>query len=165
MTSSASRSRRHWPVKSLMVSGMVIAVTTGLAIGLFVVTDSSPGGGWVRVGSIDDVRQRGVLFVPELDAYVIADSQQPPLTLVARSPQMGERVVYCSSSTWFEDQAHGSKFDSLGRYALGPAPRGLDRLATVVLDGQVWTNPDDITLGPPRAAHAKRPPAGPFCVA
>lgn len=165
MTTSASQSRRRWPVKSLVVGATVIAFTTGIAIGLFFALDSSPGAGWVRVGSIDDVRHRGVLFLPGLDAYVIADSQQPPLTLVARSPQMGERVVYCPSSTWFEDPAHGSKFDSLGRYALGPAPRGLDRLATVVLDGQVWTNPDHITLGPPRAEHAPRPPTGPFCVA
>jgi hypothetical protein len=163
MTTSASQSRRRWPVKSLVAIATVIAFMTGLAIILFVASDSSPGAGWVHVASFDDVRQRGIVFLPELDAYVMADSRQPPLTLVARSPQMGERVVYCPSSTWFEDPAHGSKFDRLGRYALGPAPRGLDRLATVVLDGQVWTNPDHITLGPPREEHAQSPPAGPFC--
>jgi len=77
---------------------------------------------------------------------------------------MGEPVEYCPSSDWFEDPAHGSKFDRLGRYELGPAPRGLARMRTVVLDGVVWVNPSEVTLGPPRGEHAARP-AGPFCTA
>jgi hypothetical protein len=63
---------------------------------------------------------------------------------------------------WFEDQAHGAKFDRLGRYVLGPAPRGLDRLATLVLDGVVWVNPNEVTLGPLRGSHDVKP-AGAFC--
>ena len=63
---------------------------------------------------------------------------------------------------WFEDPAHGTKFDRLGNYELGPAPRGLDRLATLVQDGVVWVNPNEVTLGPPRGSHDIKP-TGPFC--
>lgn len=164
MTTRPFPPRWRWPLKSLVAVVSVIALATSLAIILFLASDTSPGVGWVRVASVDDARQRRIAFLPELDAYVIADPQHSPLTLIARSPQIGVRVVYCPSSTWFEDPTHGSKFDRLGRYALGPAPRGLDRMATIVLDGQVWINPDQITLGPPREEHAQSPPAGPFCV-
>jgi hypothetical protein len=64
---------------------------------------------------------------------------------------------------WFEEPAHGDKFDWLGNYVLGPAPRGLDELATVVQDGEVWVNPNEITLGSTRGSHDVKPPAGTFC--
>lgn len=118
----------------------------------------------MRVGSIEDVRSQGVVLLPEVPAYVVADPPQAPMALLARSPHLGERVSYCRSSTWFEDPLHGDKFDRLGNYMLGPAPRGLDRLATLVQGGVVWVNPNEITLGPPRGSRGGyEPPAGPFC--
>jgi Rieske Fe-S protein len=102
------------------------------------------------------------MFLSELRAYVVADPPRTPIALQARSPHLGEPVVYCQSSMWFEEPAHGAKFDRLGRYVLGPAPRGLDRLATIVQDGVVWVNPNEITLGPARGEHDSRP-GGPFC--
>jgi Rieske Fe-S protein len=116
------------------------------------------------VGSIEDVRSQSVVLLPEVPAYVVADPPQTPLAVLARSPHLGERVHYCQSSTWFEDPLHGDKFDRLGNYMVGPAPRGLDRLATLVQDGVVWVNPNEIELGPPRGSRgAYEPPAGPFC--
>jgi len=156
------------PRRSMVVSLVVVASLgasiTGLAILLLSRSDGSPGPGWVRVGTLDQVRTKQVVYIAELHAYVVADPTQSPISLVARSPQMGEPVEYCPSSDWFEDPAHGSKFDRLGRYELGPAPRGLARIGTVVLDGVVWVNPSEVTLGPPRGEHAS-PPAGPFCTA
>jgi len=84
------------------------------------------------------------------------------MALLARSPHLGERVVYCPSSIWFAHPAHGDKFARLGTYVLRPPPRALDRLATLVQDGVVWVNPYEITLGPPRGPHDVKP-AGPFC--
>jgi hypothetical protein len=79
--------------------------------------------------------------------YLRRNDTEPPKWMGRRSPDLGERVVYCPSSMWFDDSAHGDKFDRLGNYVLGPAPGGLDRLATLVQDGVVWVNPNDITLG------------------
>ena len=151
-------------VVSLVVGAALGASLTGLAILLFSKSDGSPGPGWVRVGTLEQIRTKRVVYVAELHAYVVADPPQSPIALLARSPQMGEPVEYCPSSDWFEDPAHGSKFDRFGRYELGPAPRGLDRMASIVLDGVVWVDPTEITLGSPREEKAAAP-AGPFCTA
>jgi nitrite reductase/ring-hydroxylating ferredoxin subunit len=151
--------------RSLLVIFVVaVSLFLGLAIVRSLVAERTPGTGWVRVGSIQDVRSRGVVPLPEVPAYVVADPPESPLALLALSPHLGERVNYCRSSTWFEDPVHGAKFDRLGNYMVGPAPRGLDRLATIVQDGVVWVNPNEIELGPPRGSRgAYEPPPGPFC--
>jgi hypothetical protein len=120
-------------------------------------------GGWVRVGLVQEVRAQGVTSLPEVPAYVVVDPPRTPITLLARSPHLSERIAYCQSSGWFEDPAHGAMFDRLGNYVLGPADRGLDRLATVVQDGVIWVNPNEVTLGPAWGSYEGRPPAGPFC--
>jgi Rieske Fe-S protein len=148
---------------SLLVIGVVaVSLLLGLAIVRSLVAEPSPGAGWVRVGSIQDVRSRGVVSLPQVPAYVVVDPPRSPIALLARSTHLGERIIYCPSSGWFEDPAHGTKFDRLGNYELGPAPRGLDRLATLVEDGVVWVNPNEVTPGPPRGSHDVKP-ARPFC--
>jgi hypothetical protein len=123
---------------SLFVIGVVaVSLLLGLAVVRSLVAEPSPGAGWVRVGSIQDVRSQGVVPLPEVPAFVVVDPPRTPIALLARSTHLGERVIYCRSSGWFEDPAHGTKFDRLGNYELGPAPRGLDRLATLVQDGVV----------------------------
>lgn len=158
MTRASPPRRRPLPISLVALA----AVLTGVVVLRLSTSDSSPGAGWLRVGSIQDVRAEAVVFLPEVPGYVIAEPPRTPVALLARSPHLGEQIVYCPSSRWFEDPAHGAKFDRLGNYVLGPAPRGLDRLATIVRDGVVWVNPNEITLGPPRGTHTTRP-AGPFC--
>jgi hypothetical protein len=153
--------RRRWPI--LPFAGALAAVLVVTAI-VVVTSDGSDGAPWRSVGTIDDLKDREVLFLPELDAYVILGPDGTPVTLIAKSTQMGEPVVYCATSEWFEDAAHGSKFDAFGRYALGPAPRGLDRFPTVVRNGIVLVDPSRTLLGPPRTDAKLVPPAGPFCV-
>jgi hypothetical protein len=147
----------------VIVGAFAVSVTLAGALVAILWSPDSPGAGWVRLGSVEDVRARGVTSLPHLSAYVVANPPRTPIAFVARSTHLGERIVYCESSMWFEDRAHGTKFDRLGNYATGPAPRGLDRLATTVLDGVVWVNPNEITVGPPRGAHPVEPPTGPFC--
>jgi Rieske Fe-S protein len=150
----------------LLLFTCVVAVSflLGLVAFRFLVAEWSPGAGWVRVGSIQDVRSQGVVLLPEVPAYVVVDPPRSPITLLARSTHLGERVIYCRSSGWFEDPAHGTKFDRLGNYGFGPAPRGLDRLATLVQDGVVRVNPNEVTPGPPRGSQGIKP-TGPFCSA
>jgi hypothetical protein len=148
---------------SLFGIGVVaVSLLLGLAVVRSLVAEPSPGAGWVRVGSIQDVRSQGVVSLPQVPAYVVVDPPRSPIAVLARSTHLGERIIYCPSSGWFEDPAHGTKFDRLGNYELGPAPRGLDRLATLVQDGVVWVNPNEVTLGPPRGSHDIKP-TGPFC--
>ena len=143
--------------------GVAVSLLLVLLLVRSVVAENSPGPGWVRVGSIQDVRSQGVVSLPEVPAFVVVDPPRSPIALLALSTHLGERVIYCRSSGWFEDLAHGTMFDRLGHYGFGPAPRGLDRLATVVQGGVVWVNPNEVTLGPPRGSHDIKP-AGPFCI-
>jgi Rieske Fe-S protein len=141
---------------------VAVSLLLGLAAFRFLGAEWSPGPGWMRVGTIQDVRSQRVVSLPEVPAYVVVDPPGTPIALLALSTHLGEKVIYCRSSGWFEDPAHGTTFDRLGNYGLGPAPRGLDRLATLVQDGVVWVNPNEVTLGPPRGTHDIRP-TGPFC--
>ncbi len=153
--------RQH---RTLLVGAVAISVTWAwVAVAALSWSHFSPGAGWVRVGSLEDVRGKGVTSVPAVPAYVVADPPRTPITLLAQSPHLGERITYCRSSGWFEDLAHGAKFDREGNYRLGPAEHGLDRLATLVRDGVVWVNPNEITLGPAKGSSDGNPPAGPFC--
>lgn len=153
---------RRWLLISVVA---VLAGLVGVALGRFlpVFETASPGEGWVRVGSIQEVRTEGVVSLPEVPAYIVAGPPRTPIALLARSTHLGRPITYCRSSGWFEDQAHGSKFDRLGNYVLGPAARGLDRVATIVQDGAVWVYPNAIMLGAPRGTYNGQPPAGPFC--
>jgi len=149
--------------RSLLVACVVaVSILVGLAVVRFLGSEWSPGPGWVRAGSIEDVRSQRVVSLPDVPAYVVVAPPGSPIALLARSTHLGEPIVYCRSSGWFEDPVHGTMFDGLGHYELGPAPRGLDRLATLVQDGVVWVNPNEVTPGPPRGSRGIKP-IGPFC--
>ena len=150
----------------LRIMVLVAALSVGAAIVLVVtirVPPAAPGPGWVRGAAMSVVRARGVVRVSAATAFLVDTGRPTPLALSARSPQLGETVIHCGTSGWFEDPMHGSKFDPLGRYVVGPAPRGLDRFAVRVLDGVAWIDPSAVTPGPPRGMPTIDP-AGPFCV-
>lgn len=154
-------SRRHGLLVAV-AAVFALGVTTALIVQVFRESDS-PGQSWVRAGSVSDIQRQGVLFVPEARAYVLTPTSTGPLALFARSPHLGERVSYCASSGWFEERAHGAMFDGLGRYVLGPAPRGLDRFQAQVIDGDVWIDTANLMLGPPRGTKYDDR-SGPFCM-
>jgi hypothetical protein len=68
------------------------------------------------------------------------------------APDGTTAVAWCPSQGFFEDPVTGSKFDPDGRYLAGPAPRGLDRIASRVVDGVLQVAPGETVPGPPRQA-------------
>jgi cytochrome b6-f complex iron-sulfur subunit len=73
--------------------------------------------------------------------------------LYQRCPHLGCKPNPCLKNFWLECPCHGSRYDRLGIKALGPAfgpaPRGMDRFATVVkADQSLWVDTLKITLGP-----------------
>ena len=73
--------------------------------------------------------------------------------LYQRCPHLGCKPNPCVKNFWLECPCHGSRYDRLGIKALGPqygpAPRSMDRFATIVDDAGVLTvNTGKITLGP-----------------
>jgi hypothetical protein len=148
----------------LVVSAAALALAATVVAAL-ADRDTRPalGAQWVRGAAMSVVRTNGPIYVDGADAYLVAVGSARAIALLARSPQMGEPVRYCASDGWFEDRAHGSTFDGLGRYVLGPAPHGLDHVAVRLVDGGVWVDPAAVTPGPARGAP-HTPPAGPSCV-
>jgi hypothetical protein len=151
-----------WRRRSLVSAVAVLGALVGFAFARLLLAPETHGE-WVRIGSIQEVRAEGITSLPELPAYVVADPPRTPITLLAISPHLGEPITHCQSSGWFEDPAHGAMFDRLGNYILGPAPRGPDRLETLVRHGVVWVNPNEVALGPPRGSVMLPRPAGAFC--
>jgi hypothetical protein len=147
----------------------VVGIALGIAamivgFGVWRRADANPGPGWVRVGSTQQVEEAHVTFVASIPAYVVSTAEGP-IGLYAKSPQLGEPVQYCTSSGYFEDPMHGSKFDSVGDYALGPAPHALDRLEVRTVGDDVWIDPQARTEGAPRGEPRPTRAAGPFCTA
>ena len=71
--------------------------------------------------------------------------------LYQRCPHLGCKPNFCTKNDWFECACHGSRYDRLGIKVdkLGPAPRSLDRFATVVSpEGVLTVDTGRITLGP-----------------
>jgi cytochrome b6-f complex iron-sulfur subunit len=117
------------------------------------------------------------LFVPEARAYIVpapsALSDQYVdrgveagglMALFQRCVHLGCRVPWCGPSQGFECPCHGSKYNSVGEYFAGPAPRNLDRFA-VELDGNNFIIKTGTVIETPRApVLTVAYPQGPSCI-
>ena len=113
-------------------------------------------------GGADEVRDRGVVYVAEGNAFVVAN-EDSFIGLSDVAPHVpGERVLYCPSSGWFVG-LHGETCDRLGNYALGPASSGLMRLDVRVIGDRVEVNPERPLGAPERGSAKPLEPRGPFC--
>jgi cytochrome b6-f complex iron-sulfur subunit len=80
-------------------------------------------------------------------------------------PHLGCGVPWCQTSQWFECPCHGSRYNRLGEWTFGPAPRGLDRWASFIEDGQLVVDFGQELTGPARTANVlEQNPEGPSCV-
>jgi hypothetical protein len=117
--------------------------------------------GWVEAGSRDALDRSGVIYLPRERVFV-AGSSERPVALSAISPHLGEPLLFCRSSGWFQD-VHGDHFDRFGIYATGPAPRDMDHVQLRLIGDLVQIRPTALTDGLPRNARAPLRPTGPFC--
>jgi cytochrome b6-f complex iron-sulfur subunit len=143
----------------------------------------------IAVGSLDAVlssidHEYEPFYVPEARAYV---SRFPPpdvpaakarypgavrpaldagiIVIYQRCTHLGCRVPFCNSSQYFECPCHNAKFDRVGEYRHGPAPRGMDLMPATVTDGQLVIDTRAIVTGMPRGTNSThQEPSGPFCV-
>lgn len=80
-------------------------------------------------------------------------------------PHLGCGVPWCQTSQWFECPCHGSRYNRLGEWTGGPAPRGLDRWPSFIEDGQLIVDFGEQLTGPARTANILEQNAeGPNCV-
>ena len=148
-------------VALLAVLGAVLAVTA-----LFAWPTGSkvqpPHGGWVTVGDEEDF----ALWEPEVRVvngprgvkYGIHIVRLPEETLALwnRSPYRGCLVPWRPDFEfqllmgWFRDPCHSATFDITGHLVFGPSPRGMDRFAVRIEDGQVQVDTHKVIEGPPQ---------------
>ena len=117
-------------------------------------------------------------FIPAARAYVLpfeqsgnsqfSDSGTVADGLVAvyqRCVHLGCRVPWCNTSQGFECPCHGSKYNMVGEYYAGPAPRNLDRfIVNVNSSGKVIIDTGSIIESPRAAGMSVKYPQGISCI-
>jgi len=141
----------------------------------------------VDAGALDDLAAQTVnpdgsivpVFVPEARAYIVPapdtlsdqmDGRDVAagglMAIFQRCVHLGCRVPWCATSIGFECPCHGSRYNSIGEYFSGPAPRNLDRFVVEVRNEDRFI----IRTGQPvvETSRAPRPsvnyPQGPTCI-
>ncbi len=117
-------------------------------------------------------------FIPDARAYVVPAPVETSeqfaerdvvagglMALYQRCVHLGCRVPWCDDSQGFECPCHGSKYNSIGEYFAGPAPRNLDRFAVHVSeDGRLVIRTGVIVETPRAIAQSVSYPQGPSCI-
>jgi len=117
------------------------------------------------------------LFVPEAKAYIVpAPSSlsdqyvglqvetEGLMALFQRCVHLGCRVPWCGPSQGFECPCHGSKYNSVGEWFAGPAPRNLDRFVVEVQNGRFIIKTGSVILTSRAPSLTVRYPQGPSCI-
>ena len=145
-------------------------------------------GSKIRAGRLDDIlrdvaESKEPFYVPEGRFYVVPypqsatdkaeavyagavlEGMQGGVTaLYQKCVHLGCRVPWCKASQWFECPCHGSKYNRVGEWKAGPAPRGLDRFGVDVSGGVVTVDTGNLVQGPPNGTNTTGQEAeGPFC--
>ncbi|MDH3261867.1 MAG: Rieske 2Fe-2S domain-containing protein [Acidimicrobiia bacterium] len=144
-------------------------------------------GSKVDAGAVEDIRAQVFLpdgsvqplFIPDARAYIMPfDEAAGPqfegkgvvagglTALWQKCVHLGCRVPWCSSSQGFECPCHGSKYNAVGEYQAGPAPRNLDRFVVEVTEDGRFIIDTGSVIQTARATVKTVPyPQGPNCVA
>ena len=176
-------SRRAFLRGGLLASSVGVVAAFGGASLAFVWPSLRGGfGAQLDAGSesfvADEIAANGHMAFPAGRAYLVPyEAAQDPdgvyaeitgstqfMALYHKCVHLGCRVPWCASSSWFECPCHGSRYNVLGEYQFGPAPRGLDRFPVSLEEGRVIIDTSAIITGPSRGAGVlSQPPAGPHC--
>lgn len=117
-------------------------------------------------------------FIPEARAYVVPVDERNLskqfegkgvaagglMALYQRCVHLGCRVPWCATSQGFECPCHGSKYDGIGEYFGGPAPRNLDRFEVEVIDDRLIIHTASIFQSPRAPVRSVAYPQGPSCI-
>ena len=174
--------------------GMMSASIAGFGAAVLAFLWKGAEGGFgskINAGRLSDIisniqANNGFLYLAEARAWVteypasslakarpVYGSQSPVLSgmeagivaLYQKCPHLGCRVPECKSSQWFECQCHGSQYNRVGEKKAGPAPRGMDRFAVSVTNGNHTIDTGSVFAGPPVGVNTTGQEAeGPHCV-
>ena len=156
----AGITRRQFLTKALRISfGAFAGIQLISYLGFFWPKISGGFGSKVDAGTVEELKNQifqsdgSVLpaFIPSARAYVLPLSDAAAsksqfssggtvaeglVAVYQRCVHLGCRVPWCNSSQGFECPCHGSKYNMVGEYFAGPAPRNLDRFNVSVVSGR-----------------------------
>ena len=186
----AGITRRQFLTKALRVSFGAFAGIQAISWLGFMWPQVSGGfGSKVDAGKVEDLKKQIVqgdgsvipAFIPEARAYVLPfDSSQVSgsqfsdgatiadglVAIYQRCVHLGCRVPWCNSSQGFECPCHGSKYNLVGEYYAGPAPRNLDRfVVSVNAAGKFIIDTGTIIESPRAQGLSVKYPQGLSCIA
>jgi cytochrome b6-f complex iron-sulfur subunit len=139
----------------------------------------------IDAGPVSDLQnqvftpQGGVLplFIPEARAYLVPAPDQLSaqfegqsvstdglMALYMRCVHLGCRVPWCAPSQGFECPCHGSRYNAIGEYFGGPAPRNLDRFVVENQGGRFIIRTGSIIETPRAPDLSVQYPQGPSCI-
>lgn len=118
------------------------------------------------------------LFIPEARAYLVPAPDTLSvqfegksveagglMALFQRCVHLGCRVPWCSPSQGFECPCHGSKYNAVGEYFGGPAPRNLDRFVVELVGNNFIIKTGTVIQTPRAPTLSSKYPQGPSCIA
>jgi cytochrome b6-f complex iron-sulfur subunit len=117
------------------------------------------------------------LFIPEARAYLVPAPAELSdqfegqsvesdglMALYMRCVHLGCRVPWCAPSQGFECPCHGSRYNAIGQYFGGPAPRNLDRFVVENQGGNLIIRTGSIIQTPRAPELSVQYPQGPSCI-
>ena len=185
----AGVTRRQFLTKALRISFGAFAGIQAISwLGFLWPKVSGGFGSKIDAGSIEEIKDQlfqadgSVIpaFIPSARAYVLpldqsaaANSQFSSGSTVAdglvavyqRCVHLGCRVPWCNSSQGFECPCHGSKYNMIGEYFAGPAPRNLDRFNVSNVNGRFIIDTGIIIESPRAPGMTVKYPQGLSCIA
>ena len=186
----AGITRRQFLTKALRISFGAFAGIQAISwLGFFWPKVSGGFGSKVDAGKVEDLKKQifqadGSIipaFIPEARAYVLPfDTSKATgsqfsdggtiadglVALYQRCVHLGCIVPWCNSSQGFECPCHGSKYNMVGEYYAGPAPRNLDRfIVSVNAAGKFIIDTGTIIESPRASGLSVKYPQGLSCIA
>ncbi len=185
-TEEAGVSRRQFFNRSVVTLFGSWLALTGLGSLAFLWPKLSGGfGADIDAGAVADLQAQSVtpdgsiipVFIPEARAYVVPAPTSlgeqfegrgveagGMMALFQRCVHLGCRVPWCAPSQGFECPCHGSKYNAIGEYFAGPAPRNLDRFVVESVGGRFIIKTGTIIETPRSAILSINFPQGPSCI-
>ena len=185
-TEEAGVSRRQFFNRALLATFGSFLALMGVDSLAFLWPKLSGGfGADIDAGAVSDLQAQSVtpdgsiipVFIPEARAYVVPAptslSEQYEgrsvesdglMALFQRCVHLGCRVPWCGPSQGFECPCHGSKYNSIGEYFAGPAPRNLDRFVVESVGGRFIIKTGSPIETPRAPTLSVNYPQGPSCI-
>ncbi|MCI0632836.1 MAG: hypothetical protein L0206_02810 [Actinobacteria bacterium] len=137
----------------------VLLAFVGSAVGCGRAIERAGDEEWHGAGSLDGLRARRIVYLPEIETFVLAPQGEDPYALAAEAPSGNGRLLLCRTSGWFFGAAEQFDIHGLGR--AGTTGTTMFARAVRVIDGQVEVQADSAVALP--AVPPDPDPSGPMC--